>query len=220
MRYKLKIYQFPVFEIVSVVSTLEKGGVAYAHLITAKDESGMEYTFRERRGLPIEDYVGKPVECVLEVLKAEFFTHENDSWRTQKDVLDGKYLWSHSGYKFIPELVEMIEGHLDEEDYNYDEDEYDRIAGGYFEKWGVSGLGLDVYQDKPMVETDAGVFLFNEYRNEEEIQEWQLNVPIHFRPREVLLRGFKPYEGKWERKARVSRYGFVPEAGKKYGIVS
>jgi hypothetical protein len=197
---QVKTFALPVFQIHSVISTLEKDGIAYAHLITAKDKENREYTFRERRGLPVQDFIGKPVECVLEIIEAKFLDKETDKKKLPDDIFKGKYVWSQSAYKFIPELVEMIEGHQDEENYEYDEDEYDRIAGDYFDKWGVSGLGLEVYQDKPMVETENGVFLFNEYRNEKAIEEWQLNDPVYFRPKELLLRGFKPYSGKWERK--------------------
>jgi hypothetical protein len=208
---QFKTYTLPIFQIESLTPTLEKDGAIYAYLITVKDKSGAQFEFRERRGLPMRDYIGKPVECILEITKADFIDKNTDAKKLPKNIFKGKYAWSHSGYKFIPELVEMIEGHQDEEDYEYDEDEYDVLAEKLFKEWGVAGMGLDVYQDKPMVETEEGVFLFNEYQNEEEIEEWQLNDPVYFRPKEILLRGIKPYEGEWKvKKTLEEEYDVKP----------
>lgn len=195
---KIKSYNLPVLLITNVISTLEKDGVSYAHLINAENEKGEKYKFRERRGLPLEQYIGKTVECVLEIIEAEFHYPESkeEIKKLPGDILHGTYLWSESGYKFIPELVEMIEGDPDDEDHDYDEDEYDRIAADYFNNWGVSGLGLGIYQNKPMLQTENGIYLLNEYQNEDDIEEWEYEQKIYFRPKTFLLRGIKPVEVK------------------------
>lgn len=190
---KLDICHGVVVKVKEVFPTLVKDDINYAHLIKAELESGITLEIMERRSLPISDYIGKNVECILEVLDVDFFypKTKNEITELPSDVMQGTYLWSHTGYKFIPELFEMIEGHADEEDYDYDEEEYDRVAEGYFADWGVAGLGLEVYQDKPMVQTSEGVFLFNEFQNEKDIEEWNLGQTVFFRPKKNLLRGFK-----------------------------
>ena len=199
----LDIFYAPVLQIDIIKSALEKDGVVYANIITGSTKSGKKYVFRERRGIPIDQYINKPLECVLEVIDADFFYPQNkeDIKKLPDGVEEGKYVWVESGDKFIPELVEMVEGHQEEEEYEYDDDEFEKLAISSLDNWGVCGFGLRLDQNKPMVKTAEGVFLFNEYQNEEVIEEWELGQTVYFRPKEILLRGIKPYEGKWEPKA-------------------
>lgn len=188
---KLEVYPLPIFIIKDAIPTLEKDGQVFAHNVSVETEKRQAFKLIERQGLPIEKYVGKTAELVLEVLDADFFEIEtkDDAKKLPKDVLKGTYIWSNTGYKFIYELLDMIEGHSDDPDYDYNEDEYDELATRLFADWGNHGLGLDVYQDKPMLKTEEGIFLLNEFRNEEIIEDWELGDTIYFRPKQILLRG-------------------------------
>lgn len=214
----------PVLEIESVTPSLERESKIYARIIVGKDIDGDRFVIRERTGIEAELYVGKPLECVLEIVKATFYDPTDEEVKVSDEAAYGEFIGIETGYKFFPELVAMVDGETgsaDDDDFN--EDEYDALATKLFAEWGVYGFGLDVYRDKPMIRTDGGIILLNEYIFEEWVDRWMESEspkkPVRFITEEYLLHGIKPYEGKWERKVRMSKYGFVPEAGKKYGII-
>lgn len=214
----------PVLEIVSCVPALEYDGKTYARLVSGKDIDGDSFTIRERTGIEVEQYVGKPLECVLEIMKATFYDPRDEETKVPDRAAYGDFIGIETGYKFFPELVEMVDGETGSaEDDDFNEDEYDILATKLFAEWGVCGFGLDVYRDKPMIRTEGGTFLLNEYIFEEWVDKWleseSPKKPVRFIAEEFLLHGIKPYDGKWERKVKVSRYGFVPEEGKMYGII-
>lgn len=192
----LDIFVPPLLQIDSVEPSLERDGTVYARHIKASNEQEQIYEFRERNRIPVEEYIGKTAECILEILEAQFYYPQNkeEIKKLPKDVEKGEYAWIESGDKFIPELVEMVEGHQDEEGYEFEYDEFERLGINYLKNWGVSGLGLDIDQGKPMVKTANGVFLFNEYQNEELIDRWELYQPLYFKPLRMILRGMKIVE--------------------------
>ena len=60
-----------------------------------------------------------------------------------------------------------------------------------FSNWGRNGLGIGVYQDKPMLATEFGIVLLNEYQFEEEMDEWEMEEEIWVLPVEVFVRGLQ-----------------------------
>ncbi|MWP49542.1 MULTISPECIES: hypothetical protein [unclassified Gilliamella] len=174
-----------------VTPTLEKDEKIYAHQIVAVSDAGRRFTLKERRGLPMQKYVGQKLQCIIEILDAQFFfpANKKEIDALPATTLKGIYQWKETGYKFIPELIRMVEGALDDEDHDYDEDEYEEKAPEYFANWGEFGLGLDIYQTKPMIKMGNGVCLLNEYCQEELIDEWEYGQELYFMPKTLLLRG-------------------------------
>jgi hypothetical protein len=216
---KPQTYNLPVFQPETVTPTLEKAGKTYARLISFKDKERKIYKTRERSGLVVENYIAKPLECVLEIVKARFFDIEELKEKKQKppiDAIQGTFSGWNTGYKFFSELVTMVDGETGgSDDEDFDEDAYDVLATTLFEKWGVSGFGLDVYRDKPMLKTENGVFFLNEFIFEEAIDKWEEsllpNVSVSFVIEEMLLHGIKPYEGEWKvKKTLEEEYDVKP----------
>lgn len=212
-------YPFPVLEIDSFNSTLTQEDKIYARSIKARDINNQMFFLRERSGIEIEAYIGKPLDCVLEITKATFYDAES------KDIPDnafqGIYMGSISGYKFFPDLVALEDGETGEADEDlFDDEEADILATKQFSEWGVYGFGLGVYQDKPIIKTEQAAFFLNEYIFEEIIEKWEEKVDpevsVCFTVEEFLLHGIKPYEGKWEKKEKKSKYGFEPKEGESY----
>ncbi|MXO32493.1 hypothetical protein [Apibacter sp. B2912] len=198
MSIESPVYNTLALTIKKAIPTLEKDGKIFAHQIIAISESGKSYIIKERRGIPIQNYIGKKVHCVIEILDAEFYTPTNKKEREAlpSNTMKGIYLWKETGYKFIPELVKLVDGDPNEIDHDYDENEYDKQAPAYFEEWGEYGLGLDIYQTKPMLKIGNGVCFLNEYCQEEMIDEWKYGQEVFFSPKEMLLRGIHTGEVK------------------------
>lgn len=211
-------YSLPVLEIESCVPSVEHEDKIYARSIRAKDIDNKSYTIHERIGIEVEQYIGKPLECVLEIVKARFFDLENKNNKPPEDAVKGTFIGIETGYKFIPELVAIVDGET--EDDGFDSDEYEVLELKLFSEWGVYGFGLDVDCDKPMLKTENGVFLLNEFIFEEWIDKWMasesIEKPVCFIIEELLLHGIKPYNGKWEKKKKISQYGIVLEEGESY----
>jgi len=198
-------HAFPLFQPENLISSLEKAGKIYARLFSLKDRERRICQARERSGIEVEKYNGKPLQCVAEIVKARFYDLEELEEKKKnpsKDAIYGTYAGWNTGYKFFPELVEMVDGETgsaDDEDFN--EDAYDVLATQLFEKWGVSGFGLDVYCDKPMLQTENGTFFLNEFIFEELIDEWEEsplpNVKVCFIIDELLIHAIKPFTGEW-----------------------
>jgi len=202
-------FQLPAFLIKEVNPTLEKDGKIYARLITVQSKQSNTFAMRERNSLKVENYLNKPLECVVEIVKAHFFDFKEKEGKNNlpPNSIKGTFMGWETGYKFFQELVTMVDGETgDSDDEDFNEDEYDELATKLFSEWGVSGFGLDVYRDKPMIKTeDMGTFFLNEFIFEELIDRWEESiepfVPVCFTIEELLLHGIKPYEGKWEPKA-------------------
>ncbi|MDR2916368.1 MAG: hypothetical protein LBV74_16330 [Tannerella sp.] len=202
-------YPLAVLAVESCTPTVEHEGKIYARLIQAKDINNQSFTIRERTGIEAENYIGKQLECVLEIVKATFYDPEDEkNKKIPAGAIKGEFVGSETGYKFFPELVTMVDGetgNADDDDFN--EDEYDTLATKLFAEWGVYGFGLDVYQDKPMIKTEDGVFFLNEYIFEEWIDKWEeastIKKPVCFVVEELLLHGIKPHTGEWKPKHEV-----------------
>lgn len=196
-------YKLPPFQIEKVVPVLEKEGKTYARLITAYDRDEKQYTIRERTGIEVEKYTDKPLECVVEIIKARFFDLQDDTIKPPAGAGHGTFIGWETGYKFFPELVSMMDGETgDADDDDFNEDEYDLLAIKLFSQWGVYGFGLDVYRDKPMIKTEQGVFFLNEFLFKEFIEKWEENAvpdtPLCFIIDELLLHGIKVFDGEWK----------------------
>jgi len=200
---KPQAYNLPVFQVDTVKNLLQKEDKVYVRLITVRNREKEMFTIRERTGIEVEKYAEKPLECVVEIVKARFFDLKDDKIKPPVEMIYGSFVGWDTGYKFFQELVDMVDGDTgsaDDEDFN--EDEYDALATELFAKWGICGFGLDVYQDKPMIKTDQGVFYLNEFLFKELINKWEEsfvpNIQVCFVIEELLLHGIKIFEGKWE----------------------
>jgi hypothetical protein len=201
-------YTLPVFRVESVTPTIEKEGKTYSRLVSLENKEREQFKIRERTGIAVENYQDKPLECVLEIVKARFYDLEALKEKKQnppKNAIQGTFAGWNTGYKFFQELVEMVDGETgDADDEDFNEDAYDILATELFEKWGVYGFGLGVYRDKPMIKTENGVYFLNEFIFEELIDRWEESllpdVKVCFVIEELLLHGIKLYSGKWERK--------------------
>lgn len=196
-------YNLPLFLVSSVTPVLEKEGKIYARLITAQDRDEKVFTIRERTGIEVEKYTEKPLECVVEIIKARFFDLKDDKIKPPTEAIHGTFVGWETGYKFFQELVSMVDGETgDADDEDFNEDEYDMLATELFTKWGIYGFGLDVYRDKPMLKTEQGVYFLNEFIFEELIDKWEEsfipNIPVCFIIDELLLHGIKIFEGEWK----------------------
>jgi len=202
---KPQSYILPSFKINNVDPTLEKEGKVYARIIYGVDKNNYSVIMRERTGIEVEKYTEKPLECVVEIIKAQFFEVDPDKKnKIPHDAISATFIGWDTGYKFFSQLVSMVDGETGdpEIDEDFDEDEYDALASRLFSEWGIHGFGVDVYQNKPMIKTDLGVFFLNEYLFEEQIDKWEQsvtpNVPVCLVVEELLLHGIKEYKGKWE----------------------
>lgn len=206
---KPAVLQLPIFKIQDVKIVLEKNDKIYVRLFHATDKNKQKFTMRERTGLEVEKFIdNKPLECVVEIVKAQFFDLNDKENKPPVDTLKGTFVGWETGYKFFQELVSMVDGETgDADDEDFNEDEYDALATELFEKWGECGFGQDVYRDKPMIKTDIGTFFLNEYIFEDLIDKWEEsflpNVPVCFKIEELLLHGIKIYEGEWKTKKTI-----------------
>ncbi|GEM_PF-3531928 len=197
-------YILPSFKIKQVETTLEKDGRIYARLIHVANQNNNIFSVRERTGLEMENYIDKPLECVVEITKAQFF--EIDIKKEKKlpqDAIMATFVGWDTGYKFFEELVTMVDGETgDADDEDFDEDEYDILASKLFSRWGVYGFGIDVYRDKPMLKTEEGTFFLNEFIFEEYIDKWEQSllpyIQVGIIIEELLLHGIKEFKGEWK----------------------
>lgn len=204
-------YLLPSFKIKEVSTLLEREGKIYAQLIHAVDKRNHQFTMRERKGLPIKDFINIPVECVAEITKAQFFNPETEK-SVPKGGLKAIFMGWDTGYKFFSELVSMIEGETGDpdEDEDFDEDEYMELSANLFLNWGVTGFGLASNRDKPMLKTEDGTFFLNEFIFEKHIDKWE-DSPLPFVKvgiviEELLLHGIKPIEGEWKSREKTDEY--------------
>ena len=203
-------YDLPSFKINKVETSLEKDGKIYGRMIYGVDKNNCSVVIRERTGLDIEKYTEKPIECVVEIVKAQIIDIDpEEKKKLPPNAIEATFMGWDTGYKFFPALVSMVDGETGdpELDEDFDEDEYDVLATKLFSEWGIYGFGLDVYRDKPMLKTENGVFFLNEYIFEEFIDKWEESplpfVEVGIIIEEALLHGINPLKEDWSFNKKV-----------------
>lgn len=186
-------YQFPILTIKGIKPLLSKNDRVFAYSVTAITEKGDTLTFYENKGLSLKDYIGQKMECLLEITKGKFL-YMSEEGRAHKNTLTFKYQWLKRPYEFFDHLVkireDLQEEHATKEDSMYQS--FETAAFKFFHDWGLNGLQIGIYQDKPLLSSTDGIYLLNEYEFEEDIQVLELNRTVAIKIDEIYLRGIRP----------------------------
>jgi len=186
-------YQFPVLTIDKVEPLLQKGPRIFAQTVTARLGDKEVFKIYENKGLDLEPYTGREVECLLEITKGAFLLHGQSGGTAQK-AMSFRYQWEKRPFEFFPELVKMRE---DLTDANVRDEEprlkaFETFATELFSSWGINGLNIGIYQAKPVLKSVHGVFFLNEFEFEEDIEDLELDQEVHLEIEEIYLRGIRP----------------------------
>jgi hypothetical protein len=186
-------YKFPILTIQKVRPLLKKEEIVFSYSIVATTQSGKVINLYENAGLNLVDYVGQKMECLLEITRGEFKYPSNASIKLDNCFIF-KYQWQKRIYEYFPEL-RKISNDLDNANPAQQESLqalFDQTATNFFTAWGLNGLQLGIYQDKPLLSSPDGFFLLNEYEFENDIEELELDQEVHIRIDEAFLRGIRP----------------------------
>ncbi len=180
-------YKFPSVTLKKIRPLLVEG--KEIHVMGIEGESnGKHLNIYDNKCLELNDYLEKEMDCVLEITRGKiWYPYQKD--KMPDSVIKAKYLWNNASHVFFPELMIMLE---DPDESNSDEDNeeaFENAAEDIFSNWGLNGLGMEVFESKPMIQTDIGIFFINEYEFEEDIDVWELYEEFYVEIKEAYLRG-------------------------------
>ena len=187
------LFELPVLTLTEVLPSLSYEDAILAYKLTGITDEQVSIPIYENKGLDLNRYIGEKMECILEITLGEIYDETSEN--IPKSAILFEYQWTEGVFVFFPKLLklqrEMDEVSMEEEDKL--EEEFEEYAKDLFTKWGISGFGLDVYEQRPMLLTSCGIFLINEHEFENEIDDWELDQKIYINIREAYLRGIRPY---------------------------
>ena len=192
MKEQIK-FQFPKFIFKKVTPLLQKDDIIFANKIDAIALDGLPVSMYENKGLRIKDFIKQQMECLVEITRGKF-GYKKKSQKIPEGAIAFTYQWLKRPYEFFPELSKIYDdaqnSALNEQDSK--RASFEKTASDFLKNWGLNGLNLDVYQTKPLLNSEYGSFLLNEYEFEEELDALELNQEIYITIEELYLRGIKP----------------------------
>jgi len=186
-------YILPVVVIEKIIPLLKRDDVTYATEIHGELLNGKKIFFYENTGLNLEEYIGKEMECVLEITEGNLFYPP-----ISEDVstyFPCEYIWSELGFIFFPELKKIRE-EMEDADINQEkelEDLYEKTSVEIYANFGLKGFGFDTYSYHTMLLIYDCIFYLNEYEFEQDIDDFEVEDKFHIDIYEIYLRGIRPY---------------------------
>ena len=147
----------------------------------------------DNKGIDLNEYLGKEMECLFEVTRGKIW-YPNPKYK-HPTAIPANYLWYQPSYSFFQRFINIQE-YPESLDLKYSSEIaqlYESEAIPVFKDWGINGFGLEIYESKPVISTEFGVIILNEYEFEENIDAWKLDQPIFIEIHEAYLRGIRPY---------------------------
>ncbi len=208
-------FQFPIFTIAEVKPLLKKGEKVFAYEIIVADDKGKKFTIHDNKGTDLSNYIGVKAQFLLEITQGSF-EYKNDDGKVPEDTMAFSYQWLKRPYEFFPELEKLksiVRESSGAEEEKLRED-FETTAEKKFKEWGIGGLNIGVYDAKPLLKSEAGIFFLNEYEFEEELEYMELNEEVYIRIERLYLRGVNPL-AKGEEKVFHDKVEQVKEEEKK-----
>lgn len=185
-------FQFPVLIIKEVKPLLSKDVVVFAYEINVITQNGDSFKMYEKKGLDLRSFIGHEMECLIEITRGKFQNKVEED-KVAKNTIAFKYQWLKRAYEFFPQLVKMRDdAHEASSEEESKSQLFETTATKFFEEWGLNGLQIGIYQDKPVLSSQNGFFLLNEFEFEEDIEDLELNQEVYIRIDELFLRGIRP----------------------------
>ncbi len=202
-------FQLPILTIKEIKPLLIKDDKAFAYQINAVTQNNEIFTLYENKGLDLTSYIGKEMECILEITKGAFEYKDEDE-EEPKNTIVFQYKWLKRLNEYFPELIKLHEelNQANGKEEDSIQEIFEATAAKLFQDWGLNGIHLGIYQDKPLLSTLSGFFLLNEYEFEEEIELLELNQEVYIRVDELYLRGIRPHESDKETDRKAKKWGF------------
>lgn len=184
-------YKFPSVILKKITPLLVEGEEIY--VIGIEGESNGKYlNIYDNKCLKLNDYIEKKIDCVLEITRGKiWYPYQKD--KMPDNAIKAKYLWHNGCHVFFPELMAMLENPDERNSDEDNEEAFKNAAEDIFSNWGPNGIGMEVFQSKPMIQTDIGTFFINEYEFEEDIDVWELYEEFYVEIKEAYLRGINIY---------------------------
>ncbi|QEC56817.1 hypothetical protein [Flavisolibacter ginsenosidimutans] len=190
-----KQFRFPILKINEVTPLLSTAEGTFAHSIKATTELGKVLKLYENKGINLGNYIDEKVECLLEITQGTFEYRLAKNATLPSNIILFNYEWSIRPFEFFLELTEMNKDvGLNVEHENLKRKQFEDAANKLFQEWGLNGLGIGIYDSKPLFNSSDGFFLLNEYEFEEQIENLELNDEVCIKIEECLLRGIRPCE--------------------------
>jgi hypothetical protein len=192
MKEQIK-FQLPKFIFKKVISLLQRDDIIFASKVDAITLDGLAVSMYENKGLILKDFIKEKMECLVEITRGKF-GYKKKSQKVPKGSIAFTYQWVKRPYEFFPELSKIYNEvqNSDLSEQNSKHVSFETTASDFLKNWGLNGISLETYQTKPLLNSEYGIFLLNEYEFEEEIDALELNQEIYITIEELYLRGIKP----------------------------
>lgn len=194
MKEQIK-FQLPKFIFKKVAPLLQKDNKVFASKVDAIALDGLAVSMYENKGLSLKDFIKEKMECLVEITKGNL-GYKKKSQKIPEGSIAFTYQWLKRPYEFFPELSKIYNDFQNAEITEQDSKRasFEIAASDFLKNWGLNGVSLETYQTKPLLNSEYGIFLLNEYEFEEEIDTLELNQEIYITIEELYLRGIRPCE--------------------------
>jgi len=194
MKQQIKLL-LPKFIFKKIAPLLQKDNIIYASKVDAIAMDGLAVSMYENKGLALKEFIKEQMECLVEITRGKF-GYKKKSQKIPEGAIAFTYQWIKRPYEFFPELSKIYNdiqnAALNEQSSK--RDFFEKTATDFLKNWGLNGVNLEVYQTKPLLNSEYGIFLLNEYEFEQEIDSLELNQEIYITIEELYLRGVRPCE--------------------------
>jgi len=198
-------FQLPKFFLKKVTPLLQKDNIIFASKVDAISLDGLALSMYENKGLILKDFIKEKMECLVEITKGNF-GYKKKSQKTPEGTIAFTYQWLKRPYEIFPALSKIFNDVQSSDLPKQDSQRasFEITASEFLKNWGLNGVNLEVYQTKPLLNSEYGIFLLNEYEFEEEIGRLALDEEIYIEIEELYLRGIRPLDEqsllKWKQK--------------------
>lgn len=188
-------FQFPKIILKKVTPLLQKDDIIFASKIEAVMLDNLPIPICENKGLTLNEFIKQQLECIVEITKGSL-GYKKKSQKTPEGAIAFTYQWLKRPYEFFPELSKIYDDaqNSDLAEQDSKRASFETNASKFLKNWGLNGVSLGVYQTKPLLNSEYGIFLLNEYEFEEELDNLELNQEIYITIEELYLRGIRPLD--------------------------